>query len=124
MADFAGPFYFKTTEMCELMMDESILVELTQEEKVAIMNEPNQLWDIAFYGLRKAVKIGSTEAVADEYVNRVIDSIANALKLKIRLEQQSFINHKRADHWVIAFADDSTRGRIVGCTELIGTATI
>ena len=115
---YTGPSYSRTTETCELVIDETILVELTQEEKVAIMNEPNQLWKEYFDGsIVKSVQIGSTEAVVDEYVSKVITTIAYALKLNIRLEQQSFINHKRADHWVIAFSDDSTRGRIVGCTE-------
>jgi hypothetical protein len=71
--------------MCELVMDESILVELTKEEKVAIMNEPNQLWEKYFDGsLVKSVGIGSTEAVVDEYAKKFIKTICPKIKYSTR----------------------------------------
>ena len=55
--------------------------------------------------------------MVDEYVRCLVKSVAKALKLKLRLEQQSFINGKKADHWVIAFGQDDRQGWIVGCNE-------
>lgn len=79
------------------------------------MNEPNRLWETSFEGLVKSVTIGSTETVVDAYVKCVIKSVANAIRLRIRLEQQSYINANKADHCVVAVEQESVRGRLVGC---------
>jgi hypothetical protein len=116
-SNFISPSYSKTNKNCQVDTDIDILTELDEDEKKAIMNEPNRLWETSFEGLVKSVSIGSTETVVDEYVKCVIKSVANALKLRIRLEQQSYINANKADHWVVAVEQDSVRGRLVGCNE-------
>jgi hypothetical protein len=116
-SNFISPSYSNTNKICQLDTATVILTDLDEDEKKAIMNEPNQLWKSSFKGLKKAVSVGSTETVVDDYVKCVIESVANALKLDIRLEQQSYINANKADHWVVAADQDSVRGRLVGCNE-------
>lgn len=116
--NFTGPSFKETEETCVIDEKELILDELSQEEKDSILNAPNQLWRKRVDGLLlPTVMVGSTETVADQYVNMVITSVAESLNLDLRLEQQSFINNRRADHWVIAFGEDSKRGRMIGCNE-------
>ena len=115
-----GPSFKDTEETCVIDEKELILDELSQEEKDSILNAPNQLWRKRADGklLLPTVMVGSTETVADQYVNMVIASVAESLNLDLRLEQQSFINNRRADHWVIiAFGEDLKRGRMMGCNE-------
>ena len=82
------------------------------------MNETNLLWE---YGIDNAVipsvSIGSTETVVDDYVRNVVKSVAKALRLNLRLEQQSYITSNKSDHWIIAFEENEKLGRIVGCNE-------
>lgn len=47
----------------------------------------------------------------------IVKSVADALYLDLRLEQESFINSKRAYHWVIAIGQNVKQSWIVGCNE-------
>lgn len=89
---------------------------LTDEEFQAVLREPNRLWEDSFDGVVKAVGIGSTESVVDDYVAKVIKSVANALRLKVRLEQQTCINGIKADHWVVKVFNE-TVAILVGSEE-------
>jgi hypothetical protein len=115
-SQYTGPSFHKTNHICAFM-EENIVPPLSQQEKEAILDHANTLWKHSFRGVTKSVPIGSTEATIDSYVGLVIESVADALKLNVRLEQQSFINPKRADHWVIAFGQNKNQGWIVGCNE-------
>lgn len=92
-------------------------LELSETEKFAILGAENLLWEKDFEGLHKAVSIGSTEVVVDNYVTKLISSVRLALRLTLRLEQQSFINQIRSDHWVISTGSGQNIGRIIGCVE-------
>jgi hypothetical protein len=96
---------------------EELAPPLSDSEKEAISNHDNLLWKKSFDGAKKSVSIGSTEATVDSYVSLIIESVADALKLNLRLEQQSYINSKKADHWVISFEENNRQGWIVGCNE-------
>ena len=65
-SNFISPSYSKTKKKCQTV----ILTELDNEEKKAIMNEPNRLWVTSFEGLVKSVSSGSTETVVDEKETR------------------------------------------------------
>ena len=114
---FTSPSYHNTKHTCAFT-EEAIVPPLSQQERDAILNETNKLWEFGIDEIiQPSVSIGSTENVVDEYVRCIVKSVLNALKLDVRLEQQSFINSKRADHWVIAFGENERQGRIVGCNE-------
>ena len=113
---FTSPSYHNTKHTCEFT-EEAIVPPLSQQERDVILDHSNSLWKHSFRGVTESVPIGSTEATIDSYVGLMIESVADALKLNVRLEQQSFINSKRADHWVIAFGENEKQGRIVGCNE-------
>ena len=116
-SQYTGPSFHKTNHICAFM-EEDIVPPLSQQEREAILNETNKLWEFGNYEIiQPSVSIGSTENVVDDYVRCVVKSVSKALKLNVRLEQQSFINSKRADHWVIAFGQNEKQGWIVGCNE-------
>lgn len=89
---YAGPSYHRTQRICEISINDGLCPPLSDSEKEAISNHHNALWKNSFRGVVKSVAIGSTEVTVDIYVSLIIDSVADALKLNLRLEQQSFIN--------------------------------
>ena len=116
-SQYTSPSYHKTDESC-VVKETDIVPSLNQQEKEAILNETNKLWELGIDDIiQPSVSIGSTENVVDDYVRCVVKSVSKALKLNVRLEQQSYINSKRADHWVIAFRQNEKQGWIVGCNE-------
>jgi hypothetical protein len=115
---YTSPSFHKTNHICAFTEQEDIVPPLSQQEREAILNETNKLWEFGINEIiQPSVSIGSTENVVDDYVRCVVKSVSKALKLNVRLEQQSFINSKRADHWVIAFGQNEKQGWIVGCNE-------
>ncbi len=112
---YATPSFHATRDECPL--SELLTVpSLSPEAFQAVLREPNQLWKSTFMGVEKAVTIGSTEMVVDDYVAKVIMSVANALRLHIRLEQQTWINGIKADHWVVKVLNE-TVAILVGSEE-------
>jgi hypothetical protein len=73
----SGHFFSPVASKCSIDTTK-FLQELSNEEKQAILDESNRLWKINFYGLETAVDVGLARAVVDQYVTRVIDSVANA----------------------------------------------
>jgi Family of unknown function (DUF5898) len=115
-SQYTKPSLHLTSDDCTLTLDAEIVKPLSQNEKMAILSHPNELWKHCHTGFSEAVSIGSTEGTVDDYVKLLISSVADALKLKLRLEKP-YINSKRADHWVVAFGADKKRGWIVGSIE-------
>jgi hypothetical protein len=116
-SQYTGPTLSKTKKICGFEK-EDIVPPLSQQEKDSILNETNKLWEFGIHEIiQPSVSIGSTDNVVDDYVRCVVKSVSKALELNVRLEQQSFINSKRADHWVIAFGQNEKQGWIVGCNE-------
>jgi hypothetical protein len=112
---FSEPSFSESTDVCSTKPLD--LPALSENEFQSILKEPNRLWKTNFKGKVKAVSVGSTEAVVDEYASFVIESVANALKLDVRLERQTWIHGNRADHWVVRVVGDGMTGVLVGSEE-------
>jgi hypothetical protein len=115
---FSGPAYNdKTGADCPVFGFDPV-PRLDEHDFKRVLGEPNRLWEVNYRGCTEAVDIGSTEAVVDNYVAKVIKSVANALKLDIRLEQQSYVNGVRADHWIVKVLNlDKVVAILVGTQE-------